>query len=739
MVTRFNPDGTPESLEPIRFPLNSRIKPNGNAMDAEVSGLALSPDGRRLYAALFNNCTLAVVDLTTYDPATGDAKSVEVPTGSSPERVVVSPRGDRIYVANRGGRVPEPGDTEDRTDPVVVDPKTYRASTGTVSVIDAARAASDPDHALVATVSVGLQPAALALSLDGRRLFVANANSDSVSVADTASGRVIETIPTSPAPGRLAESSPNGLVVSSDGRRLFVTLGGDNCVEQVDLDAGAGGRGTQTKIAGLIPTGWFPLAVALDQGGRRLLVINNKGIGSLGGRRAKPRHKGPTTPEAGPGGTVTKDEVVGHSVYSVLGSLSAIPIPDARTLAHYTALTARNNHFDRMAVALKEPPDPFWARFKHAILLIKENRTYDQVLGDIVVPPGHIGGDPGLVMFGEEITPNHHAIAREFGLLDNLYCSGSISADGHQWLNEAFASDYMERAMHAYPRSYPCCGTDPLAYAGNQFLWQSALNAGRTFRDYGEFGPLLSMKPHEDAHFDEPGDITASRSRDVFHGEHVIADLTAGDAGDAGHTLAQLSYIWLNNDHTFGTDPGFPTPEACIADNDVGMGRIVDYISHSKRYWHDEPTAIFVVEDDAQGGVDHVEGHRTVGFVISPFSRRHQIDSTNYNQLSMLRTIELILGLKPLNQFDAAAVPMRDCFQETADYTPYLALKNRIALNRRNPSLRKTSGIERHWAEVCSHLDFSEPDRADPAKLTEALWHHTHGSAAFPPPDAACP
>ena len=737
LVTTFNANGEPENEEPIVLPFNSRIRPNGNAREASVGGLALSPDGKTLYAALFNNCTLAVIDLSSYDPASGSAKICEVPTGSSPERVVVSPRGDRIYVSNRGGKVPETGDTEDRTDPVVVDPASYRAATGTVSIVDAARAVSDPEHAVLSTVRVGLQPAALALSQDARRLFVANANNDSVSVVATGSAKVVETIPTSPAPGRLAESSPNGLAVSPNGRKLFVTLAGDNCVEELDLDAAAGGVAPQTKIAGLIPTGWFPLGVALDPQARRLLVINNKGIGSLGGDRARPRHKGPNTPEAGPGGVVTKEESVGRSVFAVLGSLSVIAVPDAPTLAHYTALTARNNHFDRMTLALKRAPDPFWARFKHVVLIIKENRTYDQILGDISVPPGHIGGDAGLVMFGENITPNHHAIAREFGLLDNLYCSGSVSADGHQWLNEAFASDYMERAMDRYPRSYPCCGTDPLSYAGNKFVWEAAMAAGRTFRDYGEFSPLQSMKPHEELDYNNVGDFSSSRGMDVAHAERVIRDLTAGDAGDASKALAQLTYIWLPNNHTFGTDPGFPTPESCVADNDLGLGRIVECLSHSKRYWRDEPTVVFVIEDDAQGGVDHVEGHRTVGFAISPFNRRHQVNSTNYNQLSMVRTIEVILGLKPLNQFDAAAVPMRDCFQETADYTPYVAQKNRVSLSKRNPSVRKASGIERRWAAVCSRLDFSAPDRADPNKLTEALWHHTHGAAAFPPPDAA--
>lgn len=734
-VARVDAEGHATELKPIFFDLDSRISPNGRAKESVPCGLALSPDGKTLYAALFNNATLAVIDLTTYDSATGSAKRVEVPVGSSPEKVVVSPSGDKVYVANRGGKDPEPGDTMDTGDPVVVDPDTYKASTGTISVVSTSRAAQDPAHAVVKTISVGLQPVALAISPDGAHVYSANANSDTVSVISTASDTVVETIPTSPAPGRLAASCPNGLVVSPDGGTLYVTLGGDNAVEAIALDGAAGGKAPSTKIAGLIPTAWFPLDLRLDQGGKRLFVINSKGIGSLGETVKKPRSQGATTPEAGPGGVVSGD-VSGHSVYAVLGSLSVVPVPDAKTLARYTAQTARNAHFDRMDQALRGSIDPFWSRFKHVILIIKENRTYDQVLGDIPVPAGHVGGDPNLVMFGEKVTPNHHALAREFGLFDNLYCSGAISADGHHWLNEAFASDYSERAMNNYPRSYPCCGTDPLVFAGNAFIWQAAMKEGRTFQNYGEFGPLPSMKKHSDSQYDAFPKVTADRNRDVAHAERIVADIQAGEKGE-GNGLAQLTFAWLSNNHTSGTSPGAFTPESCLADNDLGLGKIVDAVSHSQKYWRDEPTLILVVEDDAQGGLDHVDGHRTVGLVISPFNRRGQINSTNYNQLNMLRTIELVLGLKPLNQFDAAAISMRDCFQEKADFTPFAVRKNEIALNLRNPSLRRSSGTARHWAAVSAGLDFSEPDMADPEALTEVLWHHTHGDAAYPPASAA--
>jgi hypothetical protein len=198
-----------------------------------------------------------------------------------------------------------------------------------------------------------------------------------------------------------------------------------------------------------------------------------------------------------------------------------------------------------------------------------------------------------------------------------------------------------------------------------------------------------------------------------------------------------LTTVWFGNNHTSGTSPGAYTPESCVADNDLAVGKLVDTISHSKRYWQDEPTAIFIIEDDAQGGLDHVEGHRTTGFVISPYNRRKQIFSTNFNQINILRTIELMLGIKPLNQFDAAAIPMRIVFQDKPDFRPFDVLKNQVALNLRNPPLKKLTGSARHWAAVSAKLDYSEPDRADPEKLTEALWHHTHGDEAYPPETAA--
>lgn len=262
-------------------------------------------------------------------------------------------------------------------------------------------------------------------------------------------------------------------------------------------------------------------------------------------------------------------------------------------------------------------------------------------------------------------------------------------------------------------------------------LYSTGMDAGRTFQNYGELAPLSSIKSHSDTAYNTKVPVTPDRNADVARCERILKDL------EGGKSLAQLTTIWFSNDHTSGTRPGSYTPESDIADNDLAIGRLIDTLSHSKKYWQDEPTAIFIVEDDAQGGLDHVEGHRTVGLVVSPFNKRGQIFSTNFNQLNMIRTIEAILGIPPLNQFDAAAITMRAVFQEKADYQPYTVRKNQVALNLINPPLQKLTAAPRHWAAVSAQLDFSSPDRADPEQLTEVLWHHTHGEEAYPPPTAS--
>jgi hypothetical protein len=387
--------------------------------------------------------------------------------------------------------------------------------------------------------------------------------------------------------------------------------------------------------------------------------------------------------------------------------------------------------------------------FKHVLYIIKENRTYDQVFGDM--PQGD--GDPSLVHFGREVTPNHHALAEQFVLLDNFYCSGVLSADGHQWATQAFVTDYLEKSFGGFHRSYPYDGDDPMAYAATGFIWDKVLRKGLTFRNYGEM-----VQPHinppgtrwMDAWKDfkeGTGKVTLRADSEIanlrpylcptFIGfPSIISDqrraqefLREFKEFEAKGELPSFMIMLLPNDHTSGTRPGMPTPRAMVADNDLALGKIVEAVSRS-RFWKD--TVIFVTEDDPQAGLDHVDGHRTVGLVVSPYTRRGAVVHTNYNQTSMLRTIEVILGLPHLNRFDLNATPMEDCFQAAADLRPYKVLPNRTPLDEMNPPLKALSGAALHWAQESMQLDLDEVDRADEDTFNRILWFSVKGDVPYP-------
>jgi len=692
-------------------------------------GVALSADGGTLYVCLSRNNTLGVVDTKS------SVLKAEIAVGVAPYGVALS--GQKAYVTNWGGRHPGEGDRVATTSgtPMVVDPATGVASSGTVSVVDLAQGKENSPFA------VGLHPCGVVLNRDASRLFVANANSDTVSVIDAASNRTVETIAVAPEEGLPFGSAPNALALSPDGHTLYVANGGNNAVAVVRLGALAGGAEAEqvSRVVGFIPTGWYPGSVRVSDDGKAIFVANVKGVGSLNipSGRDQPR------------------EQVAHNVHQALGSISIIPVPDAATLARYTKRVAQNN---RQAIALsgarsdrpRGKPVPVPLRrgersvFDHVVYIIKENRTYDQMLGDM--PEGN--GDPSLVHFGEEVTPNHHELAREFVLLDNFYCSGVLSADGHQWTDEAYVTDYLEKSFGGFERSYPYWGGDALAYASSGFLWDNALRHGRTFRDYGEF-VLAEILPGQATWSEIYADYLAATSKikiratttvdsirpylcptyigfpnkvqDVYRAREFIKELREFDAKGE---LPNLIMMLLPNDHTAGTRPGYPTPRAAVADNDLALGRIVEAISHS-RFW--PKTCIFVVEDDPQAGLDHVDGHRSVAFVISPYTRRHAVDSDNYNQTSVVRTIELILGLPPMNQFDLSAAAMASCFAEKPVFTPYEAVPNRIPLDEMNPPLAALLGARKFWAMKSLALPLDDVDKADEDTLNRILWHSVKG------------
>lgn len=711
-------DGTFSWAESIALP-----GPGGEG-DAAPGGFALDEARGRIYVTLSRNNTLAIVN-----PA---IKSVEqeIPVGIAPYTVVSL--GDKAYVSNWGGRRPREGDVTGPTSGsrAVVDSKTGIASTGTVSVVDLNAGK------VIKEIEAGLHPSGMAFSPDRRRLYVANANSDTVTVIQTDTDSVETVLNVKPMKELPFGSAPNALTVSPNGATLYVANGGNNLLAVVDLETGS--------VRGLIPTGWYPSAVTLSADGSMLYVANTKGLGT---------HN--------TGANVALKESMygkkwhGFNTHDATGSVSIVSVPGPDALSDYTLRAGVNmrlpmleSMLDMPAVAKKAVPVPTRpgevSVFKYVLYIIKENRTYDQVLGDM--PQGK--GDPSLCLFGREVTPNHHALAEEFVLLDNFYCNGVLSADGHQWTDEGYVTDYLEKSFGGWPRSYPYEGEDTLAFASSGFIWDHVLRKSLTFRDYGEFvhakidpphatwneiyqdylngtrkvsiqatSPLHTLKPYLCPTFiGFPGTV-----QDVYRAQEFLREFKQFEAtGECPNLMIML----LPNDHTNGTREGFPTPRAMVADNDLALGRIVEAVSHS-RFWPE--TVILVVEDDPQAGLDHVDSHRTVALCISPYTKRNYVDSRHYNQNSMLRTIELIFGLAPMNQLTMAANPMNGCFQEKPDLTPYLAKPNQIPLNEMNQKVASLKGRARYYARKSQELSLDDIDQADESLFNRIIWHSVKG------------
>ena len=696
-------------------------------------GFAVSADGKTLYAVLNLKNTLAEIDL-----ASGKVKR-QITVGNAPYDVVLV--GREAYVSNWAGRSP---DKESTTGPsgvapkVRVDAERNIANDGSVSVVDLETGKE------VAQIVVGLHPSGMVVTPDRKHVVVANASSDTLSVIDTASRKVVESISTRPAKRLPFGSAPNALALSADGEHLYASNGTNNAIAVVDFTP------PHSKLAGSIPTAWYPAGLAFDAKRNAIYVANIKGIGSRN-RSWEGQRK------------INGNVVFGYNSHDKQGTLSLIKLPDEQQLARQTQTVLDNNRLKEIEstfapVRPDAPPRPIPQRhgepsvFKHVVYIIKENRTYDQVFGDIEKAEG----DPSLCIFGKEITPNHHKLADEFVLLDNFNCSGVCSADGHQWTDEAYVTDYLEKAFGGWPRSYPYPGGDAMAYAPSGFLWDNVLANKKTLRIYGEF-TTARMEWKDPRGRDKPrfmdlyNDFLAKRNEInvvVTAGIKTIEPylcptaagftLTIPDIHRAGQFIDELHayeqkgempnllMMILPNDHTSGTRPGMPTPESAVADNDLALGRIIEAISHSK-FWKD--TCIFVVEDDPQMGFDHIDGHRTVAFVVSPYTRRKVVDSTNYNQTSMVRTIELILGLPPMNQIDASATPMASCFMDKPDMTPYSAVPNLVPLDQLNPPMAAIKDARaRHWAEQSVKMNLDEVDKADENIFNRVLWHARRGS-----------
>jgi hypothetical protein len=529
--------------------------------------------------------------------------------------------------------------------------------------------------------------------------------------------RVLEAINVAMRPRQPLGMTPSALALNNDQSGLYVVCSDANAVAVVDISD------SKSIVAGFVPTGWYPTAVR-TLADNRMVVLNGRGLRSFPnpdgpnpGQRAAVSHIGEPPP------------VVQYVGRIQTGTASLIDSFDAEQLDKYTETVLRNSpyrdeYLDRVPIEAgnpvpSRPGDP--SPIQHVLYIVKENRTYDQVLGDL----GKGNGDPKLTLFGENVTPNHHKLAREFVLFDNFYVNADVSADGHNWSTSAIAPDYVQKMWpNSYGRRrrhYDYEGGEPAAIPPAGYIWTNALSAGVTLRNYGWWVNNAPAAPEGAAQIATVRDpalakYTNTRFRgfdldypDVKRAEVFIQDLQ--DFDKTGQ-MPKLMLLRLGNDHTSGTAAGKIAPASAVADNDFALGMIIEALSKTK-FW--PRVAVFVLEDDAQNGPDHVDSHRAPAFVISPYMRRGAIDSTMYNTTSMLRTIELIVGLRPMTHFDAGARPMSAAFSAKPDPRPYEAEKPRIPLDQRNPAQSAT-------AARSARLDLSEADRIDDEEMNDILW-----------------
>jgi YVTN family beta-propeller protein len=662
------------------------------------SGLYLDSANQKLYSLDINAGTIRASD------PKAEKEEAPVKIGGRPYDVVLNRAGTQLYVSDwSGSRL------------LVLEPSDLR---------------------VVSKINVGEHPNQMVRHPKDDRLFVACASSNSVVVVDTRRGHVTETIFTALFPRSPAGSTPCALAISPDGETLYCANADNNCVAVIDVKEPG-----RSSVQGFIPTGWYPTSLAVTPDGKQLLIGVGKGLLT----KANPNF----TPEQLK--AMEEDEVkriarrlmpYPYIGTTLSGALSIVPVPkDKKELDPHTAQVYKNCPYsDKL---LSGTPDERKTAIptkvgdaspiKYCIYIIKENRTYDQVFGDM--KKGN--GDPSLCMFGAKVTPNHHKLAEEFVLLDNLYCNGQVSRDGHPWSTMAYNTDYIARDWHLTYSGRKGVDDDDearLEKGPGGYLWDACARAGLSYRSYGEYGKRVStgegaMKmearvPGLVGHICPEYGVPKMKGQPMRDTENVEVFLKEYDAFVKNGKMPRFIVMSLGEDHTTGTKPGTFTPEACVASNDVALGRMIEAISNGPLW---KETAIFVIEDDAQNGPDHVDAHRTVGLVVSPYTKRKHLDSTQYSTVSLIRTMELILGLPPLSQYDAAARPMYESFTDKVDLTPYKHEPARIDLNAVNA---KTA----YGAERSSKMDFSDYDKVDDFELNEILWRAVKGVDAPLPP-----
>jgi YVTN family beta-propeller protein len=715
-------------------------------------GVALSKDGKSAYALLNQNDTLTKIDLTATTPAQG----TQIRVGNAPHSIVINGAGTTAYVSNEGGRAATAADFQiySAGTPIVADPVAGAAITGTVSVVDLA------SLKVTATISTGgLHPTGMAFY--GGHLLVANTYSDTISVIDTTTNKVVRTINLAlpigvPGSHQAAYgAAPNSIAVDARKGIAYVALYNANAIGVVNLD-----DDDRHPVIGMIPVAYAPSSVVLDKVGDQLIVANDKGIGA---RNSFECDYG----------------VCNHNTHQDNGTVSIVPIPNHQTLAAMTKQVFENNHWDlteniiaaaggnhdNKPVAIPDKiGDP--STIKHVFLIIRENRTYDQVLGDVAAG----NGDSSLAVFGSGVTPNAHTLVKRFPLLDNFYDPSRQSADGHQWISEGMAPYADDIQSPDWIRSYPGGNAgDALAYQTKGFLWSEAAAKGLSVKIWGEYvenDTFLqpngsTSEPSWSQFYADAQKFEAGQEKTLYYQNTVQAessvpavsnylvknfpqfDLNIPDQFrvdlwiqdfrkelDTG-TVPALSVLWVMDDHTGGP----PTPQAQQADNDLAIGRIIDYISHSK-VWHN--SAIFLEEDDAQNGVDHVDGHRSPGYIISPYAVQNgPTDHTYYTQVNMTRTIEQILGLTPMNQFDLVASPMRTAFVQGEppedNFKPYKHVPNLIPLDQGVTTVATNSmdspavkALRAAWMKKKAQIfagKLTKPDSEDPDTVNHYNWY----------------
>lgn len=687
------------------------------AKGAYPTGLKFDGNGK-LYVCLSKRNSVAVIDFQS-----GKVLS-EIPVGIAPFGIEITKDNSTAFVSCQGGRRPRSGEktAQSAGSEVAIDER-GAAMTGTVSVLNLASQKESK------YIQVGLQPSSMRYLPNRNLLVVANSNSDSISFIEASKKVLIGHWICKPDNRLPFGSMPNGIAASKDEKRLYVSLAGNNAVQMLSIE-----DIKRPKTEGFIPTAWFP--GALELAGNSLFICNTKGFGSLDNRRA----------QSG-----------GRNSHDATGVIQKV---DLSNLTDLTALTQKVKDNSRVSEILAEKErakseaqqmsvpakvgDP--STIKHIIYVIKENRTYDQLFGDIKEGDG----EPKLCVFPEKITPNHHALAKQFVLLDNYYCSGVLSADGHAWAIEGNVTPYLERSFGGFARSYDF-GSDPITYSSSQFVWDHVLGNGLSFWNFGECdsaslptGWKLSdvwraYDTNVAAEFGQSIEIERLKrysSRDYPGWNMAIPDVLRADRfiaqfrkWESAGKMPSLTILYLPQDHTAGTSPGYPTIASYLGDNDLALGRVIDAVTKSQ-FWKD--TVIFVNEDDPQAGFDHIDGHRSICLVVSPYAKRGKTVSQFYNQDSVLHTIFRILGMPASNQKIAMSPLMTACFQANPDYSGYDVRDPQVDLRKINPPISSLSGESKRWAQESSRIKFDKPDfrtEKEDDTMNRIIWHAMKGSS----------